>query len=803
MLRLKQFRDESMGLSDLLNFACLPAPGVLLGKDGSLTAFYLYLGRDVDSSSDEELGVLSARINAALHKLGNGWMIKTDVIRRSVSSYPMPENAFPDPLTQAIDDERRQLFMSAGVQYETIHVLMLTYLPPLAIESKFYKFLVEEPNRGKAEDLASRHLEQFEQNLSQIELDLSSVINMRRLTNEEDAEANGHPVVYDDVLQYLNYMVTGNDHRVRLPACPMYIDSILGLPDFIGGLRPKIGRKHIAVLTIEGFPQEGEPAILRGLSNLGCEYRWHTRFIFMDREESRNELESYRKKWRQKVRGFRDQIFQTANGRVDEHAALKVQEVDGALALVESNVVRYGYYTSGIVLLGEDPLKLKEDTSEIIRSLADIGFSCREESINAVEAWLGSLPSHSIENVRRPIMHTLNLADLLPMTTIWSGEPFNPHPKWPKGSPPLFQAFTSGNTAFRGNIHVSDLGHFGIFGPTGAGKTLLLAFIDAQFMRYANARVFAFDKKYSKFALCMGVKGLHYDIAGGENAMKFCPLAHIHESEAERNWAKDWIANLCEYQGFKMQPHHRTAIHEAMENLSKSHSKTMTDFNATLQDKDLREVIRHFTLDGSMPILDGADDQLKFGRYQTIEMENLMELGDRNVLPVLEYLFHKIETNLDGSPVLLPIDEAWIVLKHPVFREKIRQWLKEMRSKNVAVGLATQSLSDADQSGIMDVISESCPTKIFTANAKATSEESQRFYKKIGLTDRQIQIIANLIPKRQYYVVQPHGQRVIDLGVGRLALKWLGAGDLAVVKKLKELISQHPDSWTEKWEDDK
>ena len=152
--------------------------------------------------------------------------------------------------------------------------------------------------------------------------------------------------------------------------------------------------------------------------------------------------------------------------------------------------------------------------------------------------------------------------------------------------------------------------------------------------------------------------------------------------------------------------------------------------------------------------------------------------------------------------MLLPIDEAWIVLKHPVFREKIRQWLKEMRSKNVSVGLATQSLSDADQSGIMDVISESCPTKIFTANAKATTEESQRFYKKIGLTDPQIQIIASLVPKRQYYIVQPHGQRIIDLGIGKLALKWLGAGDLAVVRRLKCLISRYPDAWIEKWEDD-
>jgi type IV secretion system protein VirB4 len=803
MLRLKGFRDEIKGLSDLLNFACLPAPGTLLSKDGAASAFYIYRGKDIDSSSPEELAALSARINAALAKLGTGWMLKTDVIRRSVALYPMPEGHFTDPVSRKIDEERRKLFESSGVQYESIHILALTYMPPLAIEARFYKFLVDEPEKAKEEDLATKHLAYFEKCLSQIELDLSSVLIMKRLMNEEVIDESGKTVIYDEVLQYLNYCVTGKDHPIRLPACPMYIDSILGYQDFFGGLRPKIGTKQINVLAINGFPQEGEPAILKALSQLKCEYRWNTRFIFMDSSEARSELEGFRKRWKQKVRGFRDQIFQTANGRVDEHAVMKVSEVDSALALVESGVVGFGYYTSVIILLNEDQSEAKEAIDAIKKTIEGIGFSCREETVNAVEAWLGSLPSHSIENVRRPVLHTLNLADLLPMTTIWSGERFNPHPKWPKYSPPIFQAFTDGSTAFRGNIHVSDIGHYLVIGPTGGGKSLFLNFLDAQYLRYAGSRIFAFDKKYSKFALCMGVGGRHFDIASDENQMRLCPLAHINESESERSWAKEWIANLCRYQGLAIQSQHKTAIHEAIEKLAKAHSKSLTDFNATVQDHDIRNVVAQFTLDGSIHILDGTSDMIEFSRVQMIEMENLMALKDHNALPILEYLFHKVEKSLDGSPVLLSIDEAWIALQHPAFRDKIRQWLKEMRSKNVSVGLATQSLSDAAKSGIMEDISESCPTKIFTANADATNEESRKFYKKIGLSDRQIEIIAGLTPKRQYYIVQPHGQRVIDLGVGPYALKWMGAGDTNTIIHLKELISKYPDNWIKIWENEK
>lgn len=802
MLRLKQFRDEAKGLSDLLNFACIPADGIVMGKDGSLMAGWYYAGDDVDSVAPSELNALSARINAAFSKLGNGWMLQTDAIRRSVETYPMPEGAFPDPITQRIDDERRQLFGQKGMQFETVHALVVTYLPPMAAESRLYSFLVDDPSAAETKNLASKHLGYFEQCLAGIEMDLSSVLRLSRMRGESVLGQDGQMVVFDQLLQYINHTITGKNHPIRLPSCPMYIDAILGAEDLVGGLKPKIGERHISVLSIDGFPQDGEPAILRQLANLGCEYRWHTRFIFMDRQQSRAELESYRKKWKQKVRGFRDQIFQTHSGRVDEHALMNVREVDEALALIESGVVAFGFYTSVIVLLNEDQTKLEEDAKEVVRTISDIGFSCRKETINAIEAWLGSLPSHASQNVRRPIMHTLNLADLLPMTSVWPGERFNPSPHFPPRSPPLFQAFTGGNTAFRGNLHVGDLGHFIIVGPPGSGKSLLLAFLNAQFRRYPGAKVFAFDKGFSQFALAQGVDGLHYDIAGEEGArIRFCPLANIDKSEAERAWAKAWISNACEYQGFKIEPHHRGAIHDAIELLKSSHSKTLTDFAATLQDRELRDVIKHFTLDGAMGILlDGEEDDLKLSDFQVFEIESLMNLGDKNALPVLEYIFHRIETSLDGSPAILPIDEAWLALQHPAFREKIREWLKVMRKNNVAVGLATQSISDAAQSGILDVIAETCQTKIFGANPSAGDDSSSRFYKALGINDKQIRIISSLTPKRDYYIVQPHGKRVIELGVGALAMRWLGVSSKEAVKSLRKLIADRPSDWKTIWE---
>ena len=119
------------------------------------------------------------------------------------------------------------------------------------------------------------------------------------------------------------------------------------------------------------------------------------------------------------------------------------------------------------------------------------GSSSVRESVNAVEAWLGSLPGHVYANVRQPLIHTLNLAHLMPLSSVWAAGPArNDY----LDGPPLLYAETSGSTPFRLSTHVGDVGHQLIVGPTGAGKSVLLALLALQFRRYPGAQVYIFDK---------------------------------------------------------------------------------------------------------------------------------------------------------------------------------------------------------------------------------------------------------------------------------------------------------------------
>src|SRR3712207_9336325 len=92
--------------------------------------------------------------------------------------------------------------------------------------------------------------------------------------------------------------------------------------------------------------------------------------------------------------------------------------------------------------------------------------------------------------IRRPPRSTLFPYTTLFRSAVWAGDAWNKH----LNTPPLLYCQTIGNTPFRLNLHFGDVGHTIIIGPTGAGKSVLLATLHAQFLAYPKAKVIAFDR---------------------------------------------------------------------------------------------------------------------------------------------------------------------------------------------------------------------------------------------------------------------------------------------------------------------
>src|SRR5207245_9403876 len=125
-------------------------------------------------------------------------------------------------------------------------------------------------------------------------------------------------------------------------------------------------------------------------------------------------------------------------------------------------------------------------------------------------------------------------------------------------------------------------------------------------------------------------------------------------------------------------------------------------------------------------------------------------------------------------PSLLVIEEGWVTALHSLFGNAVESWLRSLRKKNAAVVFVSQSVADVVNSTRRDIILESCPTKILLPNPEAESDHVRRLYEGIGLNRRQLQILASALPNTQYYDVSPLGRRLISLGLGPVALSFVG-----------------------------
>ncbi len=802
-IRLKRHRSRAAGVADLLNYACMVDDGIIACKSGALMAAWIYAGEDNASRTDAERERVSTVINTALSGLGDGWMIHVDAVRRAAPSY-IPEGLshFPDRITAAIEEERRQFFESRDTMYEGFFVLTVTWFPPLLAQAKFVDLMFDDDARPvTSEGRFQRILETFKKEISALESRLSSVFDLERLHGRPSRQEDGRTIIYDDFLQFLQFCITGIRQPMQLPATPICLDALLGGQELFGGIIPKIGDKFIQAVAIEGFPPESWPGMLSILTDFDVEYRWSNRFIFLDAHTATSHMDSYRRKWRQKQRGVVAQVIQpNSTANLDADAVSMTVDAEAAIAEVKSGLVGEGYFTSVLILMDEDRQRLEEACRKLQKAIFNLGFAARIETINTLDAWLGSLPGHGHENVRRPLMNTLNLADLLPSSSIWTGSDFAPCPLYPPDSPPLMYCVTTGYSPFRFNLHVRDLGHTLIFGPTGSGKSVALGIIAAQFQRY-NGQVFAFDKGMSMYALTTATGGDHYAIAGDDSRLQFCPLQFLDKA-SDRAWALDWLEIVLNLNlESPVTPPQRQEISKALAIMSETGGKTLSDFVATVQDKSIREVLQAYTVEGSMGgLLDAEEDGLALseGGITTFEMEDLLNLGDRWSLPVLLYLFRRIERALRGQPGMIILDEAWLLLANPAFEEKLKEWFKVMRKNNVAVVMATQNLSDASNSKIFDVILEATATEIYLPSVYARSTFSG-LYSKMGLNEQQLEIIASARPKDEYYLVSEKGCRKFSFALGPVALAFIGASDKESVARIKQLQQQHGDQWRDEW----
>ena len=745
---------------DIIAWEALVAPGVIACKDGGLVCAWQVRGIDTGRMPLDVQQAERGTLARAFGTLEGGETLWTVWQRRPWTPRPLL-SAGGDAVLDTLAAETNAIFARPGLLWQDSFTLWLRVAPA----------------RGPL----APALEAFERRRRHIEGWIDPVLGLARV----DAEGvSADPPAA--IIGLLADLVGTPRSAPRLAGLPIALDALIApalyQPRLTG---PLISSGHpLAVLSLTGERERYGPAPLEPLQNLAAPFTWVTRYSAYSLGEARATLGWIRKLRRQSAADLMANVEGSGTGERNLYSERLLAESDVTREAIERGDTGYGRYISTLILRGDGEAGgLAGRRQALVEALQTTGFGLREERAGAVATWLASLPGHDHPLPREVMVPAAVMSDCMPVRGL--DTPHRPSPLLPPETPPLLPAVTFAGTLHPFNLHVGDVGHTLVFGPTGTGKSVLLGHLVTAWLRYPGARVIAFDRGRSLRYATAALGGLWLEpgpASAGAGVDAIAPLSHI--ARLGNGWALDWVSEMLRRglgraPGQGSTPEETRELGRALVHLAASPQPTLQGLRDMVQDKAVRAVLdswisgpRAGTFDQTRARNVGA--ALAGARLTVFETEPLIDAHEDITVLALDYIFAEVQAQFDGRPTLIVIDEAWKLLEHDLCAARLRSWLREGRKRNVALLMATQSVSDAATARVTADLVESCPTRVYLANSAADTSTQAPHYTALGLDADQRAVVAMLRRKAQMMLVQDGCARVLSLPLGPAHLSILG-----------------------------
>lgn len=570
--------------------------------------------------------------------------------------------------------------------------------------------------------------------------------NLRALTVKKDIFGKSHEAV-----NFLKYCICGRMQNIQFTKTHTPLDLVLSSDDFKISEPLKCGNRYIGVLALDTVPDESYAGILNRLTTLDFPFRFSSRFISFDEKTSRKNFNQYYRLWNQNKTSLLSQFLNIENSRTSVNAQEQIKEVEHSKGLFDNNKLELCSYCANVIFFAKTTDEIEKRAREIGATLMQNGintsFGYRLETINACEAYLGSLPGHYLENLRRAIIPDTVFADFIPMIESYKGSKLTTNPLFKKDEACLMTVLADSNTRAYLNLHSDGLGNTLVAGPSGSGKSVLLGAMIVSLLRYEGMQIFAFDKGYSFYALTKAFAGAHFTL--DENSdLKLCPLEYL-ESEDDIDRAMEFLEILFSINSYELHPNEKKILRNSLYELReyKGASRSLSLYMSLVCNDRLNEVISKYANESS--ILNGEHNFRINSALTVFECGLFFNKSPKTVYPSLSTIFNIIDRQMVKSRCsAIIIDEAWLMMQDPVFAKKMIAWIKTVRKNNSLLIMATQSLNDFVRTGLIDDLRDNVKHRIFLPNADAKNSKS--LYRELSLTDSQIECISKSTPLRDY-----------------------------------------------------
>ena len=610
----------------------------------------------------------------------------------------------------------------------------------------------------------------------------------------------------DELYSYLSKSFQNNfyEYKCKVPYSSINEALSESVEIYPSTIPLKIEGDIIQCWTLKELPLRTFSNMYSCFLNIGLPLRVITKYIPYSKEETQKYLYAKRDEFKTHQFRMRDVIDKAAHGgqldpdEVDFSAMSGKMECDSAILHTEQENLIGGMYSITIIAssLQEDENFLKREIEAINRIAAEQGLKVKLEKKNNTFAYLAAVLIGTKLDYHRRFMICDNVADGI----IISGSDesiFSPHlEEITHSDVPYIVGLRMDNSIynFSPSGETGNSGHTFITGITGSGKSITLALMGQQYLKYSNTRVVYID---------MGLSMLNF--VRGNGGKIFYPtvdktsFAPFHRAEENQDHIIAFVEGIMAANKKTLDDKEDLAIRDTCKSLSELNygEETLSNFTAALRGK-LGNV--NSSLVGTLAqyekmsngIFNSKEDCFDNPpRVIGIELEGLFGgQSSKLIYPSLIYLFNRLENLFEGShPCLLILDEAWRFLKDEFFKSYIQNWLKTLRKKNAFVFIATQEINDLTSNEIASTIISNCHTRIFLSNPHAIEPGSIDAYRKLGLQDFEIGLVSSL-PQFHNIIMQESNIEAVNFCVGD-SLKYLKTTEEEKAKFKKELENEN------------
>ncbi len=790
--------SEAGSLGDQINLYGFIGPETFLTKTGEAGVVLEVRGVDYECLDDGTIDGLTKRLESALRLFDENCRVYQYLFKRNKE--PIPHTFYDSPIVDAAIRNRVAYLASKS---DTLFSLSIYYVV-------LYQGFRTPHKLAHAFGELAKHPKQA---ITSLAVQLSSKSRVLVLGQQlRDAEAALLQKARSFILQvsdFLTVRTLDKDEAFRVLKRTLNFDpEKLALAQrkhdtFLDYYLPeshlechrrylRVDDYYVKVLTLKEPSAQTFPLILKSLLEVQANYHVVTEWKKEDPGRTRSAIHAKRRHFHNTKRSFFSQVnlndAAPSDVLLDDSKESQVRELGEGIQEIELRGNYFGQFSLTVVIYDLDLARVERAAAEFYKVFSVHDAQLYEERYNLLNAFLTAVPGNYAFNLRSLYLLNSNYADCSFLFTLHCGEPRNAHLRQEY----LAVLETNHNTPYFLNLHYKDVAHTMILGRTGSGKSFAINFLITNLQKY-DPYTFIFDLGGSFASLTQLFGGSYVSVGLESEDFKINPFS-LPPTKENLDFLALFLKVLVQGQRpLELDPAVERELYHQIENLYAVDPslRTLSVLSNTLGHQ-LSARLAKWTRGGQFGFLfDNAEDTISFSRFQCFDFGRMSQYPEL-LEPLLFYILHRANAVIADREIssvfkAFFIDEAWVFLKNPSIQRYVVEALKTWRKHNAAMVLSTQSLDELRRSDILDVIVESCATKIFLANPDMDRDQYRRQF---HLNDNEVELVANLIPKQQFLIKTPELAKIANLRVDSKSY-WLYTNDPYDNQKRKEAFETY------------